>query len=679
VHSKDSWNPLRVEEIARFRLVLSSALLLLLNAYICRELFITEYTRHLGSIEAAYMGISRWLVLHPTDLNWFPLWYGGEPFQNSYPPLMHLLVGGLAWISDSSPALAHHRVSAALYCLGPVTLFLSVYVLSRQWSSSFGAALLYSLVSPAGLLLPDLHPSLASFVRALRLNILVEFGEGPHVSSLALLPLGLLALHQAIEKGGVVRTYLAASVLATIALTNWLGTFSFALLVFSYLLARWGEPRWSKNVLIVAGICGIAYALAATWLPPSTVRDISRNAQQVGGRFPLGSVQLVGAALLLVATVGLRWAVHRIGAPLMTRCFAVFALLTGALVCSNAWLNVQIVPQPHRYQLEMEMAICVVAALCAAPLLTSRSKALKLVFGIAALVLAVVLVKHHRREARQLIQPIDMTRTLEYRAATWLDRQLPGQRAFVDGSTSPWLNVFGDTPELGGGFGQGIVNPLIPMVNFGIPFTKGNGPETAMWLRVLGAQAVFVSGPGEREDTKIWQDPGKFEGVLPELWREGDDVIYAVPQRATSLAHLIRTEQRVRRTPMYFEDYAPILPLSAALEDASLPVVNLEWVTPGTVRITIPQPTPGETSRGQLLFLQITYHPGWHASVGAEQRRVEADALGFMVLDPACNGPCEVILRFDGGIEMLLARALTLTSVLGGLAWALLYGRRLRR
>ncbi|MGC8793166.1 MAG: hypothetical protein ACP5U2_07215, partial [Bryobacteraceae bacterium] len=69
-----------------------SVLLLALNFAICRELFWTEYLRHMGSIEAAYIGLARYIVQNWRDLSWFPLWYAGIPFQNVYPPLLPLLV-----------------------------------------------------------------------------------------------------------------------------------------------------------------------------------------------------------------------------------------------------------------------------------------------------------------------------------------------------------------------------------------------------------------------------------------------------------------------------------------------------------------------------------------------------------------------------------------------------------
>src|SRR5919198_4878815 len=128
------------KSVPEFSILGSAAVLFLVNAYICRELFFTEYTHHLGSIEAAYIGISRYVMEHTRDLSWFPLWYCGVPFQNTYPPLLHVIVAMTAWLLGISPALSHHAVTAALYCLGPVTLFFLARELSENAKLSFASA-----------------------------------------------------------------------------------------------------------------------------------------------------------------------------------------------------------------------------------------------------------------------------------------------------------------------------------------------------------------------------------------------------------------------------------------------------------------------------------------------------------------------------------------------------------
>ena len=47
----------------------------------------------MGSIEAAYIGLARYIANHLGELSWFPLWYGGIPYADTYPPLLHWSAG----------------------------------------------------------------------------------------------------------------------------------------------------------------------------------------------------------------------------------------------------------------------------------------------------------------------------------------------------------------------------------------------------------------------------------------------------------------------------------------------------------------------------------------------------------------------------------------------------------
>src|SRR5580700_11428804 len=131
----------------------AAALLTALNVYICRDLFRTEYLSRMDSIEGSYIGISRYILNHPRDLGWFPLWYGGIPYQNTYPPLLHWCVALVASIRGFTPAHAYHWTTALLYCLGPVTLFALVRRLSGSRWAGFTAGLLYSAISPSAWLI----------------------------------------------------------------------------------------------------------------------------------------------------------------------------------------------------------------------------------------------------------------------------------------------------------------------------------------------------------------------------------------------------------------------------------------------------------------------------------------------------------------------------------------------
>jgi len=180
---------------------------------------------------------------------------------------------------------------------------------------------------------------------------------------------------------------------------------------------------------------------------------------------------------------------------------------------------------------------------------------------------------------------------------------------------------------------------------------------------------VAVGGPASGEHYKPFVNPRKFEGMLAELWRDGDDRIYRVPRRSESLAHVVRRGDLVDRPPLHGLDVDQVRRYVAALEDPTLPTARMDWASRHSARIR------AELRRDQLLAVQVTSHPGWRAEVNGARRPVRSDKIGLMVVEPQCEGPCEIDLIYDGGTEMRAARTACLASLAGCLAW-ILFSRR---
>lgn len=121
--------------------------LLALNVLISARLSRTEFTPFIYSIEGSYVGLARWLTVNWAHPGWFPLWYGGIPIENAYPPLLHHLVALFSLATGMTVARSVHVVTAAFYCLGPVALFSLVLGLSQSRWKAFAAGWLYSLTA----------------------------------------------------------------------------------------------------------------------------------------------------------------------------------------------------------------------------------------------------------------------------------------------------------------------------------------------------------------------------------------------------------------------------------------------------------------------------------------------------------------------------------------------------
>ena len=628
--------------------------LFLLNLYICHELFAIEYLRFMESIEGAFIGISRYVMLHWNDLTWFPLWNDGIPFQTAYPPLLHVTVAFAAILSRTSAAHAYHWVTALFYCLGPLALFALTLRLTMSRWTAFVAGVIYSSVSMSAWLIPVVERDLGSPFYPRRLQALVYYGEGPHVSSITLLALALLCLDVAMRRWRASYVLLAALILAATALTNWLGAFAIVFAVVPYALAHIGPGGWKwRDLARLAFIGGASYALALPWMPPSTIAVLQMNAKTTAGNYSstYSSAALWGPAIL-IALAALKWTMRRWAPSLQ---FAIlFAFLMSLIALPDGWWHIAIVPQAVRYQLEMEMALALLVAVAAQALLGDRPKWMAAT-SIAVLVVALIYpIRRDRNYARNfLLLSGDVHDTIEWKTANWLNHNWDGERVLVPGSSAFWLSAFSDTPELWG-VDQAVTDHTIRAAEYAMystdPAYPKDAEDTVLWLKALGVHAVGVSGPSSTEVYKPFHNPRKFAGLLDPLWQEDkDDVLYRVGP-AASLSRIVPRFALVSRTPIHGLDVDPLRPYVAALDDPRMPRADFHWASEHSATID----TTLESN--QVVSVQMAWHKGWHATANGKPAPVLRDAIGLMYMDPGVRGLCRIQMFYDGGIEMRLAK-----------------------
>ena len=660
-----------------------AALLFLFNAYITPLLFRTAYANEMPSIDAAFIGLARYASQHWNDMGWFPLWYGGVPYADSYPPLLHWVCGLVVTLAGVSPGLAYHFVTAMIYCLGPVTLFWMAWRLSGKRECALVAGMGYSLISPTLLLAASARVDADGFWGPRRLVTLVVWGEGPHQASMCLLPLAIGLLHVALQKRKPWYWVAAALAIAAVPMSNWLGGMALAICVVAYLFA--GLPEGGKTVrtLLCAGAVGLyAYAIAVPWLSPATIAVIRANAPRVAGDFHADWTQrkfaiAVAAAFLLAA-----WAMARWNVPRYTRFAWLASLILASSTMGRLWFGLSLLPQPDRYALEMDMFLWVAVVFSVWPLVRripgsqwDRPPGLSIraelglvvrrpVFAIV-LVLAIMslpIVRHQRRSARWVARPIDIRTTIEYKTAKWLDAHMPGARVFAPGTIGFWLNAFSDAPQLTGGFDNGIRNPTLPAVIFQV-YAGDNQRYMVDLLRAYGCDAMIGGGADSAEFYHPISHPEKLRG-LTVLWRDGGDAIYDIPRRSRSLAHVMRPQDLVRE-PVSFHGFTALDPYLAALDSPAYPAASFQWRAPSAATVA------ADLKPDQVLSVQIAWDKGWNASVDGRRVSISRDELGQMVVAPKCGGPCTVELRYDGGAEGFYARAINRLALAGGGLWIL--------
>jgi hypothetical protein len=572
-------------------------LLTTLNVAICWRLFKTEYTDHFGSIEGAFISIARYLSTHWTDHAWWPLWHCGMPFQDTYVPLLHAVVAAVATVAKISAACAYHIVTGAAYALGPVTLYLMAVRLGAHRGAAFAGALFYSLFSPSALLMPEMAHDLGGLWYGRRLQVLMVYGEGPHVAAMTLLPFAIMALP------GI---RFAAIAIALVFLTNVPGTMALGLAIFCWLSA---QPAGSRRGAWIAAASAavLAYGLASYFVPPSSVRVMIGNVggSEIGFANSLryGPVPL---AAVLVAVAAAGWLLARTRLTLATR-FAILNFGLVATLCIKAReATFELLPQAGRLHLEMEMGASLLLGAIAWWLYSGIPRRARPV--VLALCLMPIAIQFHnyRWRARIDISRADLSKHSEYTTARWLDTHMNGQRVYVAGSTSFWLNAFTDTPQMVGCCDQGESMPLLTR----IAWLVNNSPQTdeaIRWLQKFGVRALVVNGP---ESTDVYKDihaPERFAG-LRVLHRENGDTIYEVP----------------------------------SVGQASGPAQH--W--PGGLR-----------------HIPIAYFPGWKAWRGAERVPVSRDSDGLIQIE--CNANCDdVALQWTGRPDFRFAAGASVLSLL---------------
>ena len=628
-----------------------------INAYICRELF-TAQAAHMNSMHGFWVALAKrgsnaWL-----HSNWWPFWDCGIPFEFTYAPLIPGLIAAWSSMRGITHELALQSITGFVYCLAPLSLFLMAWLMTRAPGCSFLAALLYSLTSPTQLIVPDAEFAWRHFWDARRLYLVAVWDDTPHLTAVALLPMVILFLTLAIRKRRPVYYAILVLLIVLMALASNFGPVE-VLTAAVCLIAVFPRKDYSRNALLVISIGLAAYAIVAPFLPPSMLVAIRKASANAEGGWTAGSITALG--IVLLGWIVLWHVLARWTADWRLRFFALFAYLTSSVPVIASYLHRQFLPQPGRYKLEMELAIALILVFGVRSLFEKARLSLKVALLFLLLALGGEQIASHRQFAKNILQPADVTQTIEYRTATWASQNLPGIRVMLPGSIAQWANNFTDIWQLSGSswsqaYNQAQQRGLASIYNGGD--TPQQDARVALdWLGAFGVGAIAVSGPNSQEYWKPFTHPAKFESLLPVLWRADDVTIYKVPQRTASLAHVVNETAIVSHSPAGPRDTEEIEKYVGALDDPSLPPADFHWAGPNSIQVrTIADP-------GQAISIQVSYHPGWHAKAGNRSVDVHRDGLGLMWLRPDCSGLCEIQLDYDGGWELRLCRYLSYAAI----------------
>jgi len=626
---------------------------------------------------------------HPS---WWPYWDNGIPFEFTYAPAVPAAIAALTRMLGVSPEAAFYIITGLIYCLAPLTLFLCVWALTRAPGFSFLAALMYSLTSPSQLLAPDADSSLNSIWSARRLFVTAVWDDTPHYAALTLLLPLVLFLRLSLQRRRA--PYLIASVIliAAMTLASAFGAALAAIAAICVLIADQGgadpgqraaqpsplgpfdaqvSPEGKARgrlraaaLLLFVGAFG--YVLASPFLPPSLLR-----AMRAASAFRETGWSSATPATIAAGVAGgmLLWHyVKRWTADETLRLFWILAYAVSLAPLSDLYFHVKILPQPGRYKLEMDLALTLALVFSLRRWFERLPLSIRAMLLSAAFLGAQAQFLQIARVARELRPPRDVSQTVEFRAATWAQQNLPGVRVMLPVSISQWANAFVEIPQFSGSSWSIAYNPVQQRSLMAQYFAGANSADAARvslaWLQAFGVGAVAVSSPQSAEYWKGFLYPEKFEGRLPVLWRGDGVTLYRVPYSTPSLAHVLTEDAIVHGTPSGPSDIAPLDAYNHALGDSTLPSAEFTWEGRNRIRIRT------RATTDQVISVQVSFHRGWHATANGRGVRLQRDGLGLMWFRPSCNGPCEVQLDYDGGWEIRLCRYLSAAALIGLALWA---------
>ena len=614
----------------RWRTPLLACTILAANLALNFPLFVPGELPFRGSIEGGYVGMARFVAEYPNPWGWNPFLYCGLPTQFMYvPALPYLTAAGIRLLPQVSPDAVYRTLVALAACLGPVTLFFFAlfFTGSRRWA--FALALGYSFLSPSYALFPAVEKDRGFVQLPWRMQVLAKYGEGPHVTGLTLLPMVLLAVWQAVKKGGYRRILVAALLLALVPLTNWVAAMSLAIASILLMLAAWKEP--GCRLWRIPAAAALAYLLACFWLTPSFVQNIAFNWPVDSFAYQLRLQQVWMIAGVIAGAVFIR-ALFRFLRGSFYLCFTTLgAFVFGWIATAFYVYGIDTIPESRRYAIEFEFFLALALAEAFRLALRSSNSTVRLsVWGTLGVMLLVGAPQlwAYGRQGWSRWWPVPPESTVEYRLARWIAGHPPQGRVFASGGLRFRLNQWFDIAQVGGGFETGLQN-RVP-VDLAYAIRTGRDPAQAVRdLEALGAGYLVIHGTNSREYYRDIVRPERIAEALTPVYHVEDDTIYALP-----------------------------------------PARPMLWTGTGTVTV------PGPTRAGGALEVKINADPGWSAVQNGREVSMSTNQNGFIALNPP-EAATPVELRYSGTIEQRVMAAISALAWIAAFA-ALKYGKSSR-
>jgi hypothetical protein len=636
--------------------VLDFCLIAAIAALLIWPIFKTKYYDNWLTIDSTFIADGRYLAENLPHPGWQPLWYGGTRFDYVYPPAIRYGTALITKITGLIPAKSYHIYTAIFYSLGIAFLYLLIRTGSNSRLQSWAVSLAVAGISPSYLFLHHIREDNYTNLPQ-RLNVLVRYGEGPHMTAFAILPLALALAWRGLRTGHLRSLAASAVACAAVVANNFYGATSLAIFFPLLCWAVFTESRDWKLWLRAAAIAVLAYGLCAFWLSPSFLRITSRNLALVAQKGHLWSLALAlatGAAYLLATWLGARrglrpWSIFVIGA-------ATFFSLN---VLGQYYWDFRVAGEPERLIPELDLSLLLLAGL-ALHGLWRRFPAPAPRAAIATLALAAVLypgAAYFRHPWQHLVRTSEYKHRLEYQIAEWVHTHRPDTRSAVTGTVRFWWNVWFNNAQIGGGSEQGLTNIKIMDMLWHLVLAE-NAKADILWLQSYGVDNLVVNDKTSALPICDFEHPHKYIGALPVLWEDKQgNWIYQVPRKHPGLARVVDSAAYTKsRFPSWPDDIEALQQYVDTLENPATAPATTRWLRPHLLEIT------ATTTPGQSLAVQVAHDPSWRAHENTVDYSVSADPFGQVRIDLP-PGNHHLLLEFQTPLENHAGRIISILAL----------------
>jgi hypothetical protein len=650
----------------RREILLDFFLVFLFTAVLIKPYFKAKYTDKWGSIESTFIADARFLTAHLPHPQWQPLWYAGTRFDYIYPPALRYGTAAISKVTGFWPVKAYHFYVATLYCLGIAGVYLLMRIGSgSRWAAYLGA-IATATMSPIFLFMPRYRGD-AWMLQPQRLGVLVKYGEGPHMSALALIPIALAFTWIALDSRKLWAVGAAALLAAGVVSNNFYGAVALACFYPVLVWAFW-ITRQDRRILIPAiAIPLLGYGLTAFWLVPSYFKVTAENMKYVSEHGTTWSIWVAVAVAVAFAI-----ATDKLARGKSERTWNVFVagsvVFYSLNVLGNHYFNFRISGEPMRLLPELDM----IYIMAIVTLMGVRQTKPWRIASAIVVVAAFATTLGYFRHAWHMFPLSEYQDRIEYKLTDWIGRNLPDQRMLASGSVRFWFDAWRDLPQLGGGSDQGVLNGKVEQAQWEINLGPKAEPSI-LWMQNLGVDAVFVSDEKSQEMYKDFTYPRKFEGALPVIFDDhAGNKIYRIPRRWLARARVVDTARlNALKPPRFNDDVEYLLAYSDVIEKGPDAPVTLTRLGTDAMRLK------AKVEAGQSVVVQESYDPAWQAASDGKPLAIHADPLGMMAID-APPGNRDILLTFVTPTENVVGRAVAVITLLAVVSLIALGVRRER-